>query len=161
MMRANAASTRLLREVLGGRIPAVSGDAVGAMGDIVSGVGRALADSARRLPDGRTLTELALDPAQVVAFERHVWMFCARWNRVAARYGVPEIIALLALYAGRYCWRWWLAPGWPHVVDEYVRRLDDPARWRDPVMAERVARVGVPDIGGETYGLGCWLAPIS
>jgi hypothetical protein len=147
MMRANAASTRLLRAVLTGcRIATVTGDAVGSMGDIVDAAGRALANPERRLPDGRTLTEIAPDPAQLVAFERHVWMFCDRWNSVAARYGTPEVIALLALYAGRYCWRWWLAPGWPHVVDEYVRRLGDPARWGDPIMAEHVTRMGAPDI---------------
>jgi hypothetical protein len=55
---------------------------------------------------------------------------------------------LLAIYAGRYCWRWWLAPGWRHVVDEYAGRLDDPARW-DLSMRRHVTQVGAPDVGGE------------
>jgi len=34
------------------------------------------------------------------------------------------------------------------VVDEYVRRLDDPTRWGDPVMTRHVAAAGGPDPGG-------------
>jgi hypothetical protein len=75
-------------------------------------------------------------------------MLCTRWNTVAARYGVSETIALLAIFGGRWCWRWWLAPGWPLVVNEYVRRLEDPSRWGDPAMIRHVAGVGVPDVGG-------------
>jgi hypothetical protein len=149
MMRASAATTRLVREILsGGRRRMTGGDTVSLMGETVDAVGRALVDPDRHLPDGRTLTELAPDAEQLAAFERHVWMFCTRWNRVAAKYGVQETIGLLALYSGCSCWRWWLAPGWHHRVDEYVRRLDDPARWSDPVMTRHVARLGAPDVGG-------------
>jgi hypothetical protein len=148
MMRASAATTRLVREIInGGPVDMAVGHAVGPMGEMLDAVGHALVNPDRHLPDGLTLAELAPDAGQLAAFERHVWMFCTRWNRVAAQYGVPEIIALLALYAGRSCWRWWLAPGWRHVVDEYVRRLDDPARWADSVMTRHVTRLGAPDIG--------------
>jgi hypothetical protein len=101
MMRASAATTRLVREILsGGRRGMTGGDTVSLMGETVDAVGRALVDLDRHLPDGRTLTELAPDAEQLAAFERHVWMFCTRWNRVAAKYGVQETIGLLALYSG-------------------------------------------------------------
>lgn len=117
-------------------------------------IGGALSNVDRRMPDGRTIAELAPDAVQLAAFERHVWTLCTGWSRVGAEYGAQQIMALLAVYAGRYCWRWWLAPGWPDVVGEFVRRLDEPARWRDPEIVGQVTRVGVLDIdGGELRDL--------
>jgi len=149
MMRANAATTRLLRDVLAtARVGVGAGDAVGQVGEMFGAVARVLADPQRRLPDGRTLAELAGDAVQLGAFQRNVRMFCTRWNTVADRYGASETMALLAIYAGRWCWRWWLAPGWLNVVDEYIRRLDDPTRWVEPAMTWHVATAGAPDLGG-------------
>jgi hypothetical protein len=149
MMRVNAAMTRLVREILSvGRFRMAGEGSVSLMGETVDAVGRALVDPDRHLPDGWTLAEFAPDAEQLAAFQRHVWMFCTRWNRVAAKYGVRETMAVLALFAGCSCWRWWLAAGWHHRVDEYLRRLDDPARWGDPIMTRHVARLGAPDVGG-------------
>ena len=146
MMRANAATTRLVRETLDDLGPkVVVGNRVSEADEVFAAVGRALADSRRRLPDGRTVAELAPDAAQLAAFERHVWMFCTRWSGVAGEYGASETMALLAVYAGRYCWRWWLAPKWPVVVDEFMRR------WHN-AMTNRLGDIGRRDTSGGDLG---------
>jgi hypothetical protein len=68
-------------------------------------------------------------------------MFCTRWSSVAEEYGTSATMALLAVHAGRYCWRWWLAPRWPVVVDEFIHR-------RHPAMTNLVEDIGPRDTSG-------------
>jgi hypothetical protein len=119
MMRANAATTRQVRDLLDRQLlVAATSGARPRVDDMFAAVYRAVADPNRRLPDGRTVAELAPDPSQFAAFDKHVCTYCARWTTVALEYGLPKTLVLLACYAARYCWRWWLAPRWPRVVDE-------------------------------------------
>jgi hypothetical protein len=146
MMRANAATTRLARDLLDRRsLIALPTAGAQLRYDLFTTLYRAMTDPNRLLPDGRTVAELAPTPAQFADFDKHVCAYCTRWPRVAFEYGMPETLLLFACYAARYCWRWWLAPEWPRVVDEFVRRIDDPARWRDPSMTRQVTRLDRPD----------------
>jgi hypothetical protein len=47
----------------------------------------------------------------------------------AAEIGEMTVFTLLAFYGARYGWRWWRSTAWPQLVEEFIRRLDDPRRW--------------------------------
>jgi hypothetical protein len=120
MMRANAATTRLIREVM---------DRTSAPDVMFHHAGRILADPYRRLPDGRRLIALAPTALELTRYRSHVAACYAKWVTAAAEIGEMTVLILLALYGARYGWRWWRSTTWPQLVEEFIRRLDDPRRW--------------------------------
>lgn len=51
---------------------------------------------------------------------------------------------MLACTGVAACPRWWLAPDWPYLVEEFIARLADPRRWGSPTTAVYVTRLAVP-----------------
>jgi hypothetical protein len=149
IMRANAATTRLLRDAMRPWLPGVltaTPEIPGAVELFAEGIS-ALADPGRRLPDGRTLREWAPDAERLAQHQRHVRRFSVGLGELVAEQGFRETVVLLACYAAVYCWRWWLTPGWPKQVEESVRRLADPGRWVDGEMRTYARRLGPPPDG--------------
>ncbi|UWZ39766.1 hypothetical protein Drose_17005 [Dactylosporangium roseum] len=145
MMRANTATTRVVRESIGQlplfvrQLPSMDADLFTRMGDV-------LCDRARRLPDGRRLPDLAPDRGQLALYEQHVAAYCAQWRLVASDVGPQKLFTLLACHAAIFNWRWWLSTGWNQLVAEFIRRIDDPNRWDDPWEVANLRRLGpLPD----------------
>lgn len=63
-----------------------------------------------------------------------------RWTELVQSYNVEVVVALVVVGAQR-CRHWWLAPGWPEVVEEVMRSLECPDRWYHSVI---IAKPGVP-----------------
>lgn len=150
MMRASVATTRLVRDLIHTRLPGVSrvtntvGDGSVAATSLFDAAERVIADPQRRLPDGRTLVELAPSPAHFGVFAAHV-RECARWWTVlAAEHGLEPVLWMLACTGGARCQRWWSTPWWPARVEEFVRRLRDPARWDDPLIMAHLNELSAP-----------------
>jgi hypothetical protein len=120
MMRANAATTRLVRRQLA--------DAAGGTAERIArafgAVGPRLADPGRRLPDGRTVGELAPDAQGLEVYGGQVRGFVVRLGRLVERLGPEVVVGALACYAAAACWQWWLAPGWPSMVEMIMRNLE-------------------------------------
>jgi hypothetical protein len=146
IMRANAATTRLVREVLI--------DQLHPQGDLFGQVSRVLTDPYRVLPDGRRLAQLAPSTAELARYQTHADKYCAVWTNTAASTGPAEVLTLLACRGAIFNWRWWLSTGWPHVVDEFVRRLDEPERWRNAWEVNNRRRLGDPPDGLTSTELG-------
>ncbi|HEY2762949.1 MAG TPA: hypothetical protein VGJ13_02895 [Pseudonocardiaceae bacterium] len=149
MMRANAATTRLIRGVLhrhgsAAAPPSLARGLAGRPAEIFGEACRVIADPDRRVPDGRRLADLAPDSIAVDLFFAHVEACEKRWVDLARFYGFAAVVLALAVLGARRCRYWWTAPGWPGMVDEFVRRLEDPARWDDPTMIAAVRRVPRP-----------------
>jgi hypothetical protein len=119
MMRANAATTRAVRDVM---------DHGGSDG-VFGRVGKVLADPCRRLPDGRRVVDVAPSRSEWEAYRGHVTACCTRWDALAASFGVAAVLVLLACRGARFNWAWWRSTGWPWLVEEFIRRLDEPRRW--------------------------------
>ncbi len=144
MMRANAATTRVVRAAL---------DQVNEPGDTFRHVFGVLADPDRRLPDGRRLAELAPTPAELARYQAHAAAYCARWEEAATKAGLGEILALLACRGATFNWHWWLSTGWSGLVDEFVLRLDDPKRWHCAWEVSNRRKLGHPPGGSTSEGL--------
>jgi hypothetical protein len=140
IMRANAATTRVVRDAM---------DQVHEPGGMFQRVGRVLADPHRQLPDGRLLIELAPSPLEFARYQAHVAACCARWESTAADIGEAPVFTLLACRGARFNWHWWRSTGWLRLVDEFIRRLDDPERWSDAWELINRRRLGDPP-GGMT-----------
>ena len=61
---------------------------------------------------------------------RHVAACCTRWDAVAGGFGADAVLTLLACCGATFNWDWWRSTGWPRLVDEFIRRLDEPQRWK-------------------------------
>jgi hypothetical protein len=48
---------------------------------------------------------------------------------VAASFGVNTVLTLLACHGATFNWNWWRSTGWTRLVEEFIRRLDNPRRW--------------------------------
>lgn len=123
MMRANAATTRAVREcVLSHLSPwttsAEDGQDARAARRVFSAVGQVVADAQRRLPDSRTLAAWASSQEELPAFEQHVRRRVRRWTLLAGQEGLVSVLVLvlLALVGGASCRQWWLMPWWPDRV---------------------------------------------
>lgn len=121
MMRANAATTRVVR----GHLP---NDVVARLAtrptDILGAVRDALTDPGRRLPDGRTVSELASGAEAFEMYTEQVRAFFDRCGKLVDRLGSHGVVGALACYAAAACWKWWLTPGWPSMVDKIMNLLE-------------------------------------
>ena len=138
MMRANAATTRPVRAAV---------ELVCAPDGGFRRAEQVLAAPGRRLPDGRTVAELAPGPRELDRYRAHVVAYCMRWDAVAAQIGVDAILTLLACRGATFNWDWWLSTGWPSLVDEFIRRLYDPQRWGSDQEEANRRRLGDPPGG--------------
>jgi hypothetical protein len=114
---------------------------LGAQLAAVSGV---LTDPERRLPDGRALHRLAPDAEQLASYTEHVVNLTRHWAQLANRVGAHVTLAMLACAGVAACPRWWLAPDWPWLVEEFITRLGNPSRWGSPTMSAHVTRLAIP-----------------
>lgn len=145
MMRANAATTRLVRDAL---LRHALDDPVGTF-DAVAAV---ITDGSRQLPDGRRLRQLAPTEVQYGIFRDEATAVCRDWSVRVMQHGLPPLLLALAGEAGRgSSRRWWLGPDWLAVVAEFVARLEDPSRWEDAMQATWVRTAqrpgGLPEPG--------------
>lgn len=151
MMRANVAMTRLVRELLhthaaaaGGLLPSDSrwpgSEPVEMFGEICT----VISDPHRLLPDGRSLAELAPDQGELDLFVEHVRACGRGWTGLARFHSVEAVVLALAVLGVQRCRHWWLAPGWPEVVEEFMRCLKCPDRWYHPVITAAAAGVARP-----------------
>jgi hypothetical protein len=135
MMRANAATTRVIREVM---------DKPYGPGAMFNAVAQVLADPVRRLPDGRSVIELAPSSSELTRYQMHLAACCARWKTAAADIGEATVLTLLACRGATFNWHWWRSTGWPQLVEEFVHRLDDPTRWRCAWELDNRRKLGDP-----------------
>lgn len=140
LMRASAAVTRLIRGVLDAELPASPWPrpAVSAEGNpdrLFAQVADVVADPSRSLADGRTVAQFASGKAELAALRRHVDECADCWTCMAEAHGLSEVLLVLACDGAFRCRRWWLAPDWPYLIDEFARRVDDPLRWDDEIAA--------------------------
>ena len=130
MMRASAATTRLVRALLDAQVPALPWPAGTEFADrpgvVFLAIGEALADPDRRLPDGRRMADVAPNRRQLDMYCRQARGLCRRWADMADGVGLHTALLLLACWAAATCRHWWLAPDWPQLVDRFVGQLDDP-----------------------------------
>jgi hypothetical protein len=134
MMRANAAITRRIRGLLSELLPErwwtwdrQVGLRTGAL-LLWTVVAREIGSVDRRLPDGRTVAELALDDEQVADYRSHVAWHRDRWLALTAECGLRVALVMLACQGAWMCRRWWLHPDWPRQVDEFVTYVNEPSR---------------------------------
>jgi len=130
MMRASAAVTRAIRDLLAAELPPPPWprDPRGGEGGadrVFADIADLLSAPSRCLPDGRTLADLAPSRGDLRAFARHVEKHARWWADLAARHGLHELLLVLACHAALQCRRWWLAPDWPYVISEFARRVDE------------------------------------
>jgi hypothetical protein len=133
MMRASAAVTRAVRDLLAAELPSSpwprdSGGAEGDADQVFAGVADLLSAPARCLPDGRSLADLAPAREDLTAYVRHVQQHAHWWADLAAGHGLHEVLLVLACHAALRCRRWWLAPDWPYLIGEFARRVADPGQ---------------------------------
>jgi len=116
MMRANAATTRVVREHL--PINVVAGFA-----DVLGPLCAVLVEPGRRLPDGRTVWDLAAGTDDFRMYTAQVRAFFDRCLNLVERLGAYDVVGALACHAAAACWKWWLAPGWPSIVDAIMNSI--------------------------------------
>jgi hypothetical protein len=149
-MRANAAVTRAVRDLLVAEFPPPPWprDAAGAKGDaerVLAEIAALLSAPGRRLPDGRTLEELAPAREDLMMFAWHVQEHTRWWANLAAWHGLYEVLLVLACHAALRCRRWWLGPDWPYLIGEFARRAADPGQL-SVEQAVRVRSTGPPPV---------------
>jgi hypothetical protein len=120
VMRANAATTRLVR----GQLADAAGGTAERVAMAFGAVCPRLVDPGRRLPDGRTVGELAPDARGLGVYGDQVRGFFVRLGRLVDCLGPEVVVGAMACYAAAVCWQWWLAPGWPSMVDMIMRNLE-------------------------------------
>jgi hypothetical protein len=122
MMRANVATTRLVRDLLDERLAwpdDLDGDLATAVA-LLTALYRAIVDSDRRLPDGRTVLELASSYPEYAKFDEHVRSELGAWVAMAAERGMRAVLMMLAGQSGGGFRGWWLTPEWPSVVEHFA-----------------------------------------
>jgi hypothetical protein len=110
LMRANAAVTRLVRRLLAQQLPGrwwiwttdrgVGEEAARWLFTLADEIGR----TQRRLPDGRTVAEIAGEEGQVLEYRRYVWRCWNRWQRLANRFGARPSWATAGFTANCSSW---------------------------------------------------------
>lgn len=93
MMHANAATTRLARDLLAAHLPGsepAGKTALHGAGDVFPAIAfpaiaDALTDPDRPMPDGRRLTEIALDRPSLQRYQRSVRTWWRRWAAITDR----------------------------------------------------------------------------
>ena len=113
-------------------------------GVVFGAVGGSLKDPDRQLPDGRILRDVAPDHAALETFDDQVDILSGGWIALNEQIGGFTVLLLLAVLGAAWCRRWWLGLDWPYLVAEFSARVNDPARWEDPVMAAHVRNLDWP-----------------
>jgi len=150
LMRANAATTRLIRCLLELQVPEAPDkptDAVQCHTDadeLFASIGHALAAPDRRLPDTRTVGELSPGRIELASYQDHVAEITREWTNAANQLGTHALLVLLAVTAASTCRDWWLAPGWPDVVAEFIACVKDPERAGSPAITTRLRTLARP-----------------
>jgi hypothetical protein len=126
MLRANVATTKLVRQVLGEVLldDVVAGELVdvdqvadadmGLVDELFVAVFEALADPDRVLPDGRTLLELARENLDELV--DHTDGALGAVVAIAERDGLDVALLRAGLHGGLACAHWWGTPWWPDIV---------------------------------------------
>jgi hypothetical protein len=133
LMRANAAATRAVKDLLVAELPpspwprGPAGD-YGVADRMFGNVAGLLSAPSQSLPDGRTLADLSPSREDLAVFGHHVEEHAQWWAGLAARSGLHEVLLALSCHAALRCRRWWLAPDWPYLIEEFARRLDNPGQ---------------------------------
>ncbi|WP_131786671.1 hypothetical protein [Protofrankia symbiont of Coriaria ruscifolia] len=132
VMRANAAITRLVRDLLATHLPSLSPGGQGTVrggspGEVFAAIAGALTAPDLRLPDGRRLADVAPDHARLKRYRRAVRTWCARWAAITGKIGAQAVLLFLASWTLTTCRHRWLGPDWPAIVDRFLRHLDDTA----------------------------------
>ena len=125
MLRINVATTRVVRNKL---------DQLLAEGRPFTDLGL-IARPNRRLPGGLSVSDLAVTHSDLLALRKRVDRTVTLWTELAKRHGARSVCALLACIPGYADDLWWLMPWWPSHVDEFIRRLQNPAQaptWARP-----------------------------
>ncbi len=147
LVRASVATTRAVRGMVRVRLPeqvcspVAGGESSEHAYELLGDVGRVIADPGRVLPDGRTVAEVAPSEAHAGEFVGFVDSVVRRWAALAFEHGLCAVVLMLASVAARSARHWWGTPWWPVRVEEFLRRLDDPDRWGDPLVTAHVRLV--------------------
>jgi hypothetical protein len=80
---------------------------------------------ASRLPDGRTLAEIAPSHEEGLRNVEHVAAAVRRWSALAVEIGPESVFGVLACTAGWRARRWWGTPWWPDRVDAFLDGLGE------------------------------------
>jgi hypothetical protein len=99
------------------------------------------------------VVELSPSPSEFDEYQAHVAACCARWDAVAAGYGIYVVLTLLACRGATFNWNWWRSTGWQRLVDEFTCRLDEPRRWNTPFKSFNHRPIGVRPHGLTREGL--------
>lgn len=117
LMRASALLTRATNDVIRAHVLRSAGPraarhhlAAGAH-ELFASVGQVINDAGRRLPDGRTVANLALSAGDVCEFVGHVRSAVRRWTVLAVKHGLVPVLFMLACTAGWHAHHWWGTPG--------------------------------------------------
>jgi hypothetical protein len=138
MLRANVATTKLVSSILDDQLKdpfADAGEELFATEDLAAldsdftdelfaDVFERLSNPDRVLPDGRTLGQLAGEALDELVddMDRALGGIAAS----AERHGLDFALQRAAVHGGLACAHWWGTPWWPHIVAEFLVRLDDP-----------------------------------
>lgn len=144
MMRANAAISRRVRALLSEFLPerwwawtvrtGLRTDAL----LLWSVVAREIGAVDRRLPNGRTVAELAAGDERLAEYERHVLWCRDRWAALTAEFGLRVAVLMLACRGAWGCRRWWMHPDWPPQVDKFITFLNEPDLHPNPKVAAAI-----------------------
>jgi hypothetical protein len=138
MLRANVATTKLVRSVLGDHLDDTFADAgeefiatkdfaaldTDFIDDLFADMFEWLSDPGRVLPDGRTLGQLAGEDLEELV--DHMDRALGGIAASAERHGLDLALQRAAVHGGLACAHWWGTPWWPGIVAEFLTRLDDP-----------------------------------
>ncbi|WP_322770279.1 hypothetical protein [Frankia sp. Cr1] len=130
MMRANAAITRLARDLMTTHLPGLSPGGQETVrgespGEVFAAIAGALTAPDLRLPDGRSLSDVAPDRASLKRYRRTVRTWCARWATITNKIGPQAVLLFLASWTLTTCRHWWLGPDWPAIVERFLQHLND------------------------------------
>jgi hypothetical protein len=138
MLRANVATTKLVRSILDDHVEdafADAGEGFFATEDLAAldsdftdelfvDVFEWLSNPDRVLPDGRTLGQLAGEELDELV--DHMDRALGGIAASAERHGLDFALQRAAVHGGLACAHWWGTPWWPDIVAEFLARLDDP-----------------------------------
>jgi hypothetical protein len=137
MLRANVATTKLVRGILDDHLDDAFADAgegfvatedlaaldIDFTDELFADMFEWLSNPARVLPDGRTLGQLAGEELDELV--EHMDRALGGIAASAARHGLDFALHRAAVHGGLACAHWWGTPWWPDVVAGFLVRLDD------------------------------------